>query len=146
MRLLRRDLVATGLVALAGILYLLWAVDWTIPGMSSTRATGIAVLALGFAASVSAVVPGFDRLIRGNQFYLAVTSLIGIAALMSGIVMLANASDAALSALMGTMGALWLVATIRHVVQGRVAASARGGEMATIERRPGYEGETRRVA
>jgi hypothetical protein len=45
---------------------LLWAIDSTLPGMSSTRATGVAVLALGFAASASAVVPAFGQLLHGN--------------------------------------------------------------------------------
>ena len=69
MRLPRRDIIATGLVAVAGLLYLLWAIDFALPDMSSTRATGVAVLALGFAASASAVVPGFDQLLHGNRAY-----------------------------------------------------------------------------
>ena len=51
MHLPKRDIIATCLVAAAGLLYLLWAIGSTLPGMSSTRATGVAVLALGFAAS-----------------------------------------------------------------------------------------------
>ena len=80
MHLPRRDIIATGLVAVAGLLYLLWAIDSALPGMSSTRVTGVAVLALGFAASASAVVPGFGQLLHGNRAYLAMTSLIGLAA------------------------------------------------------------------
>ena len=67
MHLPRRDIIATGLVALAGLLYLLWAIGSALHGMSSTRVTGVAVLALGFAASASAVVPGFDQLLHGAQ-------------------------------------------------------------------------------
>ena len=48
MYLPKRDIIATGLVAVAGLLYLLWAIDSALPGMSSTRVTGVAVLALGF--------------------------------------------------------------------------------------------------
>jgi hypothetical protein len=48
--------------------------------MSSTRITRVAVLALGFAASASAVVPTFGQLLHGNKTYLAITSPIGLAA------------------------------------------------------------------
>ena len=77
MRLPKQDIVATVLVAAAGLLYLLWAVGSAPLGLGSTRATGLVVLGLGFAASASAVVPNFDQLIHGNKAYLAVTSLIG---------------------------------------------------------------------
>jgi len=78
MHLPERDIIATGLVAVAGLFYLLWAIDSALPGMSSTRATGVAVLAPGFTASASAVVPGFDQLLHGNKAYLVITSLGGI--------------------------------------------------------------------
>jgi hypothetical protein len=42
MRLPKTDIIATCLVAAAGLLYLLWAVGSTLPGMSSSRATGVA--------------------------------------------------------------------------------------------------------
>jgi hypothetical protein len=119
MHLPKRDIIATGLVAVAGLLYLLWAIDSTLPGMSSTRATGVAVLALGFAASASAVVPGFDQLLHGNKAYLVMTSLIGLAALAAGVQMLITASGAGLTVVMAAMAALWLIATIHHSLQAR---------------------------
>jgi hypothetical protein len=64
--------------------------------MSSTRATGVAVLALGLAASASAVVPAFGPL-HGNKAYLAITSLIGLAAAAAGVQMLITASGAGLT-------------------------------------------------
>ncbi len=84
----KRDVIATALVAVAGLLYLLWAMDSALPSMSSTRATGVAILALGFAASASAVVPGFHQLLHGNKTYLVITSLIGAAAFAAGVQML----------------------------------------------------------
>ena len=114
MHLPTRDLIATGLVAIAGLLYLLWAIDSTLPGMSSARATGVAVLALGFAASASAVVPGFGQLLHGNKPYLAMTSLIGLAALGAGVQMLITASGVGLTVVMAAMAVLWLIATIHH--------------------------------
>ncbi len=92
MHLPKRDIIATSLVAAAGLLYLLWAVGSALPGMSSTRATGVAVLALGFAASASAVVPTFDQLLHGNKAYLVITSLIGLVAVAAGVQMLITAS------------------------------------------------------
>ena len=114
MHLPRRDIIATGLVAVAGLLYLLWAFDSALPGMSSTRVTGVAVLALGFAASASAVVPGFGQLLHGNRAYLAITSLIGLAAAAAGVQMLITASGAGLTVVMAAMAVLWLIATIHH--------------------------------
>ena len=114
MYLPKRDVIATGLVAVAGLLYLLWAIDSALPGMGSTRATGMAVLALGFAASASAVVPGFDQLLHGSKAYLVLTSLIGLAALAAGVQMLIAASGAGLTVVMAAMAVLWLIATIHH--------------------------------
>jgi hypothetical protein len=114
MRLPKQDIVATVLVAVAGLLYLLWAAGSAPLGLSGTRAIGLVVLGLGFAASASAVVPHFDELIHGNKAYLAVTSLIGVIALIAGVQMLLTASGAALGVLMAAMGTLWLIATIHH--------------------------------
>ena len=115
MSLPKRDLIATALVAIAGVLYGLWASGvW-----SSVRATGIVVLALGFVASASAVVPGFEQLLRGNRAYLAVTSLLGLVAFAAGISMLVAASGTALTALVVAMGVLWLIATVHHTMLAR---------------------------
>jgi hypothetical protein len=125
MHLPKRDIIATGLVAVAGLLYLLWAIDFTLPGMSSTRAAGVAVLTLGFAASASAVVPGFDQLLHGNKAYLAITSLIGLAAFAAGVQMLITASGAGLTVVMAAMAVLWLIATIHHSLQAKTGLPPR---------------------
>lgn len=44
--------------------------------------TALAVLALGFVASAVAVVPGLGGLLDGNRAYLAVTSGLGLLALL----------------------------------------------------------------
>ncbi len=116
MRLPKKDIIATCAVALAVVLYLLWLADATVLGMSSTRVTGAAVLALGFVASASAVVPGFDQLMHGNRLYLAATSVLGGAALAAGVVMLWTASSAALGWLMVALVTLWAISTTHHVV------------------------------
>lgn len=114
MNLHKRDAVATGLVAAAGMIYLLWLLDSLPSGMSGVRATGVVILALGFAASATAVVPTFDQLLHGNKVYLAVTSLIGLVALIAGVVMLVGSSHFALAFVMLAMITLWLITTIHH--------------------------------
>ncbi|MGZ4556459.1 MAG: hypothetical protein ACXVXZ_12080 [Mycobacteriaceae bacterium] len=110
----KRDLIATGLVATALVIYLLWLLGAVPTAMSGVRVTGTVILALGFAASATAVVPTFDQLLHGNKAYLAVTSLIGLLALVAGVVMLVGSSQAALAVLMLAMITMWLIATIHH--------------------------------
>lgn len=119
MYLLTRDIVAAGLVAIAAVVYALWAAGSALPGMSSARVTGAVVLALGFAASASAVVPAFDQLLHGSRTYLVITSLIGAAALGTGIVTLVTTNGASLAVVMAAIGVLWLMATIRHSLLAR---------------------------
>ncbi len=114
MTLQKRDLVATGLVAAAGVIYLLWLLDTVPTAMSSVRVAGAVILALGFAASATAVVPTFGQLLHGNRVYLAVTSLLGFVALIAGVVMLVGSSQNALTVVMVAMVAMWLIATIHH--------------------------------
>ncbi len=114
MRLPKRDVIATGLVAVAGLLYGLWAADASPPGMHATRVTGLVVIGLGFVASASAVVPTFEQLLHGSKAYMGVTSLIGLVAVVGAIQVLVAASDAGLGLVMGAMVALWLIATIHH--------------------------------
>ena len=122
MKLQKRDLVATGLVATAGVIYLLWLLDSVPTAMSDVRTTGAVILALGFAASATAVVPTFDQLLRGNRVYLAVTSLLGLVALIAGLVMLVEASESALAVVMVAMVAMWLIATIHHSLQAQTTS------------------------
>src|SRR5215470_644142 len=75
-----------------------------LPGMSSTQATGLAVLTLGFAASASAVVPAFGHLLHGNKTYLVITSLIGSSAVAVGVQMLITASGTGLTVVTAAMG------------------------------------------
>jgi len=114
MNLQKRDLVATGLVAAAGVIYLLWLLDTTPTGITDVRATGAVILALGFAASATAVVPTFGQLLHGNKAYLAVTSLLGLLALIAGVVMLVASSQTGLAVVMLAMITMWLIATIHH--------------------------------
>ena len=126
MRIPRRDVIATGLVAAAAVLYVLWLADLTLPGMSGTRATGIVILGLGFAASATAVVPGFDQLLHGNKAYLVASSLLGLVAFVAGVLMLWSAESATLAVLMVVMVTLWAVATTHHTLMARTGPSPVG--------------------
>jgi hypothetical protein len=123
LRIPRRDLIATALVAAAVVVYVLWLVDAALPGMGGTRTTGLVVLGLGFAASATAVVPGFDQLLHGNKAYLAAVSLLGLVAFVAGVVMVWSAASTALTVLMVMMAVLWVIATTHHTRLSRTGPS-----------------------
>lgn len=123
MRLPKRDFIATVLVAGALLVYLLWAADVALPGMGSARVAGVIVLALGFAASASAVVPTFFGLLHGNRAYLVVTSLLGVAAFVGGLMTLISASARGFAVMMVATTALWLISTLHHQMLSRAAAT-----------------------
>jgi hypothetical protein len=125
MRLPKRDVAATILVVLAVVLAWLWAVDAAPPGLRSVRATGIVILVLGFAASASAVVPAFDELLHGSKAYLAITSVMGVVALVAGLQMLIAETGAGLAVMVVAMVALWAAATRRHMLSTGPATGAR---------------------
>jgi hypothetical protein len=114
MHLQIKDVRATVCVAGAALLYGFWAAGLDLPGMRTTRATGIAILVLGFVASVTAVVPGFDQLMHGSRSYLALTASLGAVAAAAGIHLLSTGSGTSLSIVMVAMVALWLIATAHH--------------------------------
>lgn len=119
-----RDRVATLLVAIATLIYVLWLagpLDRLTAG-----AVALIVLALGFIASASAVVPGFAALIHGSKSYLVATSLAGLMALAGGIVTVLQANRETLAILVVATIALWAAATVRHALgtePGAVTAS-----------------------
>lgn len=125
----KKDVIATGLVAVAGVCYLMWATGSSLPGLSGVRGTGTVVLALGFVASAIAVMSGFDRLLHGNRAYLATTSLIGFAAVIGGGLVLVAESTAGLAVVMVAMVALWLIASVHHSLLQRVVPPTRAGTM-----------------
>ncbi|MGF1667081.1 MAG: hypothetical protein ACFCVC_12510 [Acidimicrobiia bacterium] len=136
MRIPTRDRIATVLVGLAVVVYVLWATGSAVPGMDSIRVTGLAVLGLRFVASAGAVVPGFDRLMHGNKLYLAATTLLGLVAFVGGVVMLVEASEVALGVVMGAMIVLWMISTIHHTALGGAGSrpSIRGHQHRSIGR------------
>lgn len=119
MTLSKRDALASTLVGVAVLLYLLWAFEAEVPSLHATRATGAVVLVLGFLASASAVVPTFDRLIHGSKSYLMVTSAIGVVAAVAGILVMIRSSEIGLGVVIASMVVLWSIATTHHVLMAR---------------------------
>jgi hypothetical protein len=111
----RRDRIASALVAAAVLTYTLWLVMVDDPGESAIRAVVATVLLLGFAASATAVVPGFGELIHGSRTYLAVASLLGLAALAAGVVALVDVNTMMLAVLVTATVVMWAMASLRHV-------------------------------
>ena len=127
MRLSWRDAVATVCVGAALILYVVWLSQDEVLGMSEPWLIGVIVLGLGLAASVTAVVFGVgEGLFRASKIYLTIASVIGLAALVAGILVVVNGSEAMLATLVASTIVLWLISTVRH---GLGEARSRRGQL-----------------
>jgi hypothetical protein len=116
MRLTSRDLIASAFVGAGLLIYALWLFDAGWSGAAGVRVVAAAVLAFGFVASASAVVPGFGGLLRNSKTYLVGASLLGSGALAAGLWALLDASSLALGLLVGADLLLWAGSTIRHAL------------------------------
>jgi hypothetical protein len=116
MNLTWRDGIATVLVAAAAVVYGLWILDM-VDGLT-TEAVAVIVLGLGFLASALAVVPGFATLMSGSKAYMATASIIGVAALVGGILTIVNGTEETLAVLVLSTLVLWGLATARHATSG----------------------------
>ncbi len=110
-----RDRIASALVAAAVVIYTLWLVMVDDPGESAIRAVVATVLLLGFAASATAVVPGFGELIHGPRTYLVVASLLGLVALGAGVVAFIDVNTTMLAVLVTATVVMWVMASLRHI-------------------------------
>ncbi|HEX5949881.1 MAG TPA: hypothetical protein VFZ96_02670 [Actinomycetota bacterium] len=111
-----RDRLATIVVAAAALLYLVWYMADDGPSETEVRWITAIVLALGFVASISAVVPGFEGLMRGSRAYLTVSSLLGLGAFVAGIAALVTGREVWLALLVVATVVLWAMSTMRHAV------------------------------
>jgi hypothetical protein len=107
-------MLATLFVAVSLVVYAAWAVGAAIPGLAEVGAVAVAVLALGVAASISAVVPGFWELLRGSRLYLVGASVLGALAFGGGLWAVFSGDAAALALLVLATLALWAMSTMRH--------------------------------
>lgn len=112
-----RDRVATALVATGTLIYVLWFTGF-ISGLTPSS-VALIILALGFVASASAVVPGFPALLAGSRLYLALASLGGLVALVCGAVTVTQATSETLQILVIATIGLWAAATVRHGIGRR---------------------------
>lgn len=115
MRLPWRDVLATLFVAVSLVVYAAWAIGAGLPGFGEVGAVALAVLVLGVAASMSAVVPGFTELLHGPRLYVGAASAVGLMALVTGLWALVAGEAAALALLVLATLLLWAMSTMRHV-------------------------------
>jgi hypothetical protein len=114
MRLSWRDGLATVFVGVGAVLYVLWLAGIEVAG---PRVLAGIVLGLGLAASITAVVYGVGAgLLRVSKVYLAVASLIGLAALVAGVMALVAVNEPMLAVLVVATVVLWMMSTVRHVI------------------------------
>lgn len=130
MRVTWRDRIASVLVAMAVLGYALWLVTVDNPTESGIRAMVATVLGLGFAASATAVVPGFWELIHGSRIYLTAASLLGLVAVTAGVVAFVSADTTLLAVLVAATVVMWAMASVRHATEppARAPAAQRPGE------------------
>lgn len=119
MRLPLRDALATLLVLASLVVFATREMGMPLPGFGEVSSVAAAVLALGIAASMSAVVPGFAALLHGSRLYLVTASVLGLLALGAGLWAVFGGEAAGLGALVGATVALWAMSTLRHVAVGR---------------------------
>jgi hypothetical protein len=119
-----RDRIATLLVATATLIYLLWLIG-PLEGLTASS-IALLVLALGFIASASAVVPGFAALLSGSRMYLALASLGGLIALVCGVLTVTQATEQTLAILVVATIGLWVAATVRHTMVHHSTPAAMG--------------------
>lgn len=115
MHLTLRDRIATLCVAVGTLVAVLWLAGVGSQEIAGARWVTAIVLALGFVASASAVVPGFEGLMRGSKPYLVITSVLGLGALVAGIFAMIDGTDALIALLVALTVTLWAISTVRHV-------------------------------
>ncbi len=120
MRLTWKDAVSTLFMGAIVAVYLAFRSGTTLWLISSARGAITAVFILGFVGGCALSAAGDlyagpqSRSVRAFQ---VVSSVLGIAALTAAIVGLVTGSTTALAVLVATTIALWLTATVRHVLR-----------------------------
>lgn len=130
----RRDRIATLYVAAATVAYGVWLAATEHPAEMSIRVMAGVVLALGFAASATAVVPGFEELLHASKIYLVMASLIGLTAFATGVVAVVGADELMLAVLVVCTVVLWVMATMRHVPPADATHRASTGRASRVPR------------
>ena len=111
----RRDVFATVLIGIAVLLYMAWAAGAASPWLADVKPVALLVLLLGVAASVSAVVPGWDELVHDWRLYFGAASVVGLVALIAGLWAIVAGEPAALGLMVLLTVVLWAMSTFRHI-------------------------------
>jgi hypothetical protein len=125
MSLTWKDAVSTVFMAAVVVIYVAFLNSTTVWLISSARGTAAAVLVLGFVGGCAMSASADQGRGTGARAYTGVTSVVGITALVAGVVALITASTVALAVLVAATLTLWLAATVRHAITP--AAVAGGG-------------------
>jgi hypothetical protein len=111
----RRDVFATALIGIAVLLYMAWAAGVASPWLADVQPVALLVLVLGVAASVSAVVPGWDELVHDWRLYFGAASVVGLVAFIAGLWAVVAGEPAALGLMVLATVLLWAMSTYRHM-------------------------------
>lgn len=124
MRLTWKDMVATVFTAGAVVVYIAFLQRAGWPLIGGVRGTAAAIMVLGLFGGCAFGAAGglYGRNVRpAARAYVALTSILGLAALGSGIYALVTANDGALAVLFVATVGLWLVATAHHLFNAPAA-------------------------
>ena len=122
MRLTMRDVIGTGLVAVAVGVTLSVVYGWNWPLIGDARAAGIALFVLSYPSCLIAQAPkrmqaAMEHRAGWSGYLVGATVLGSVTALLIVVDLIVN-SAAVLVAAAGVMVLLWLVATIDHLIEG----------------------------
>jgi hypothetical protein len=118
-----RDYLATGFVAAAAALYLVWVNDGGFTSMSTREVAGT-VFVLGIAGCIAnqgqmASVYGAAGQHHAPMGYLVATSVAGAVALVAGVAAVITANDMLLAVLVAAVVTVWLLSTARHLLTAK---------------------------
>jgi len=116
MRLTWKDAVSTVFMAAIVIIYVAFLNSTTAWLISSARGTAAAVLVLGFVGGCAMSAAAEQYQDTRARAYTSFASVLGVIALVAGVVALITASTVALAILVVATLALWLAATARHAL------------------------------
>jgi hypothetical protein len=114
MKLTWKDAVSTVFMAAIVVIYIEFLNSTTAWLISSARGTATAVLVLGMIGGCAMSAAAQQYQDAQARAYTGIASVLGITALIAGVIALITSSTVALAILVGATLALWLVATMRH--------------------------------
>ena len=131
-----RDGVATLFMAVIAAIYVAFLGGTSAWLISSARGTTTAVLVLGMVGGCA--IGAVGQLYTGNQpqparVLRAIATILGLTALIAGVIALITGSTVALAVLVAATFALWLLSTARHAFTHRPGAGIHRDEHEVIQ-------------